>query len=59
MGENSFSVEFQNLTQKELDRVLQLRSKIKAKLNSVELEETGSGCYLPTRTYDIGWKIKP
>lgn len=49
-------MEFQSLTQEELDMVLRLRPKIKAKLDGVLLEETGSGCYLPTRTYDIGWK---
>ena len=56
MSDNRFSVEFQNLTFEELDMVLKLRPKIKAKFNTTELEEVGSGCYLPTRTYDIGWK---
>lgn len=58
MSEDRFSVEFQNLTSEELDMVLQLKPKIKAKLNTNELEEVGSGCYLPTRTYDIGWRTK-
>jgi len=56
MSDDRFSVEFQNLTFEELDMVLKLRPKIKAKFNTTELEEVGSGCYLPTRTYDIGWK---
>jgi len=59
-------IEFQNLTQAELDVILTLRAnRIKAfycpdypQSPVVPLEETGSGFYIPDQTYDIGWVIK-
>jgi len=62
---NIIRVEFQNLTDEELDVILSLRAKnnIQAFIwregqGRFKLEETGSGYGIPNRTYDIGWEVK-
>lgn len=55
MTGRTITIYFDNLTHEELEYFLaHIRPKIRIKGG----EETGSGCYLPTRTYDIGIKVK-
>jgi len=60
-------IELQSLTKAELDAILGMRTKDRIKAfympdypqsPAVPLEESGSGYYIPDKTYDITWIIK-
>lgn len=48
------TVRFENLTDEELRYFL---DHIRPKISIKGGRETGSGCYLPTNTYDIGIEV--
>lgn len=54
-GGRNVTIYFENLTDEELIYFL---DHIRPKIRIDGGEETGSGCYLPTNTYDIGIEVK-
>ncbi len=53
-------IEFRGLSESQLEVIMEMREnqQIICAVDGEWIEEMGSGYYIPTATYDIGWKVR-